>query len=82
MPILLGLALALHACWPVLGRQLKGCAVTPRHCQFALLAGCVEIGIAGLLLASHDALAVWLFAALPSAVYLAAVSIDVLGADA
>lgn len=81
MSILLGLLIAVHACWSVLGKQLRKLRPTSHDCLLALCACCLEIGLLGALIGNRAGIATWLFAALPSAVYLAAVSIDVLNAE-
>ena len=81
MPILLGLLIFLHICWPVLDKQFHRQACTRHDCNLALTAAAVELGFMFFQYHDYSTDAVYLFAAVPALVYLLAVSIDVLSAS-
>lgn len=80
MPILLGLLIFLHICWPVLGKQLSRQTCARQDCNLALTAATVELGFMFFQYSDYSTDAVYLFAAVPALVYLLAVSIDVIAA--
>lgn len=81
MPIVLGLLIALHICWPVWRKQLASRSLCASDYVLALTIGTLELGLMAMQYHSIPAATTYLFAGIPAATYLLATSLDMFSAE-